>query len=79
MNAKRHLPVHFIRSLDSDGVECYFVMRLSPSSLARLTARKDRPDTDLTAYGEILESGYGHPTPSVCARLKEQYGLVIAD
>ncbi len=54
---------HYVMTQDGSGRDCWFLMKITPRNLARLkqTTKTDR--IDLTQYGTVLESGWGHEIP----------------
>lgn len=79
MAEQQRQPVHFIRTRDQHDVECYFVLRSPRGTVPRLLAQKAKAPVNLAGLGEILESGYGHPTPAICRKLRQEYGLIISE
>ncbi len=69
-------PIHFIRTYDAEARPCYFFLLASHERLAQLEAdRAGGGMIDLTRYGTIVASGYGHePERSTLDALKERYG-----
>lgn len=69
-------PVHYIQSRDRYGNDCYFVLRASRQNAARLLAQKHGA-IDISHFGEILVSGYGHPTDKTRTELEQRYNLTL--
>ena len=52
-----------VRSWDHHGRPCWFLLRASDFSLIRLNRTLCKDIIDLTAYGEVVDSGWGHELP----------------
>jgi len=71
-----HPPIHFIRTKDKWGRECYCFLLASDLKIRLLKAALKNPIVDLTRYGKVLASGFGHvPSEADIALLMEKYGF----
>jgi hypothetical protein len=69
-------PIHYIRTYDGNGQPCYFFLMCPLSRLRELEEdrKNGRPYIDLTEYGKIVASGFGHePDEYTLYWLKEIY------
>lgn len=74
------LPVHFLRTRNSDNEECYFVIRCSQMNYTMLMAKKGRESVKVSDFAEILSSGYGHrPSSYTINKLKTNYDITLPD
>jgi|GEM_PF-2890655 len=69
-------PIHLVRGKDSTTMPCYFFLLCTHSKLDQLLEKSKKSNTDLTAYGEVIASGYGSDvSDEVRALLKEKYNF----
>lgn len=53
---------HVIRTYDANDRPCWFLLKASEVSLLKLEHTAYEDFIDLTQYGEVLASGWGHET-----------------
>lgn len=60
--------IHLVKTYDQDTRPCWFLLRSDEHSLAKLEHTEYDVIIDLTRFGEIMDSGWGHmPGPETDA------------
>lgn len=71
----RKEPMHLIRTQDSSGKDCYYVIMASGKKIEMFKNSNDAY-VDLNEYGIIVTSGWGHePSDETKQMLKEKYNF----
>lgn len=52
--------MHLIRTYDENGAACWFLLKANERNLVKLGRTSYDDIIDLTQYGEIIASGWGH-------------------
>jgi hypothetical protein len=73
------LPIHFIRTVDAEGEACFFVLRASTANYNKLMAKRKKERVSMSAFGEVLASGFGRPSAELRARMKLEYGVDLPE
>lgn len=69
-------PIHFIRTKDQEGRNCYFFLVCSDIKMRLLRAELSKPSVDLTRYGRVIFSAFGTtPDKDAITYLKQEYGF----
>jgi hypothetical protein len=62
--ADKQTPLHFIRSQDAEGKDCFFFLQSTNIKTPIMQkAFKNDAAVDLTKYGTIIASGFGNIVP----------------
>lgn len=81
--AKTHRPpIHLVRSTDINGRPCYFVLMCADAKIRSLreaiASRTNGETLDISQYGTIIASGFGHDVIAEDQRmLKEKYNYIV--
>ncbi len=77
--SKGAVPIYFITCNDANGKPAYAYIISTPEKMKLYEAARHAA-LDLTQYGNIIASGFGHtPASETLQMLKEKYGLEPAE
>lgn len=62
------------------GARAYYFLKIAPhKEEALFRAMRGSAPLDLEAYGDILASGYGEPSPDLLAEMRRRYHLAAEE
>jgi hypothetical protein len=61
--------IHLVRTFDDRQRACWFLMRANSLQLLKLQHTASAATIDLTQYGEVVASGWGHTPDPVALRM----------
>ena len=66
----------FFVTANADGRNCYYYVAVHGRMIEEFTRQLPEKNLNLASFGNIIESGWGMPTLTVQAYMKEKYGVI---